>query len=269
MEYMNLYEHVHASFPVPDPETPGNPMKMMNVDVKVMLNSKTKQAAYAMTGLLPGLPEDLGNCSFIKVPWLKDPEDLAKCVKEGFEKEGLSPPKVPGMDIKGPTCKRDGEFDRWELSFKNESEIGNVEVTEAWKMDDDFVMREIALDVKAGKMATVAGKLETKGTPTQVGPSDADLDFKQWGYKECKEMPMGPGGPPEQAMEYHVMRKVNEMLLLQSRPAAMSLIPRLMMARGRRLQGGMPPGGLPPGMPDIPAWGACFMPSMPPGVVTV
>merc|ERR1712224_644166 len=60
---------------------------------------------------LPGMY--LSNCSYMQMPWLGPPEQVSKCVKDAFAKEGMAPPAAPGVTVDGPSCSRSGNFDVW------------------------------------------------------------------------------------------------------------------------------------------------------------
>merc|ERR1712196_136487 len=95
-----------------------------------------------------------------------------------------------------------------------------LSVEESFKMDKDFLFREMSATVEGDKVATVFGSLKSKGTPKQVGPSDEDVDFTKWGYGNCTEIPLN--FPPQ--ME-HVL------LALSAKPGAGKIIPFLMKHR--------------------------------------
>jgi len=262
MEWMKWYISYAVQMKMPDPMTPGNPMKEMSMNMKMMLNAGEKKVAFAMTGNMPGLPEQMANCTWMSVPWLQAPEALGTCVKAGFEKDGMSPPKnMPGLTITGPSCSAKDGMDVWSVNIKNET--AKMEVEESWTMDKDSLFRGMTVSVKTDGTDTVTGALTTKDTPTQTGPMPDDLNYTKWGFDECKEFKMPGFGPPPGLMMEHLNR-----LIPQSLQGPARVVPLMMEVKdeGRRLQGGMPPG-----MPDIPAWVKCFMPAglVPPGVVTV
>merc|ERR1719478_1773346 len=106
------------------------------------------------------MPLGNNNCSYVMIPWLKSPEDLSQCVKDGFAKEGMAPPKVPNMEVSGPTCTADGDLDEWKVSFKNDTipEM-KMSVEECWKVDKNSVMQEMMMEVKVNGKVTTAGTL--------------------------------------------------------------------------------------------------------------
>jgi len=259
MEYLNWYYRVSMKFEIPDPMTPGNPLQKMDIDYKVMLDTKSKTGAFALAGVMPGMPEALNNCSWVKIPWLPEPTVLAACVKEGFSKDGLAPPDVPGMDIQGPACSPVGDLDLWTIKIENKT--SGLKVTEGITMDKDMMLRGIDVTSKTGTkdgtfVPTVWGALTSKDAPRPIGPAVEDLDFTKWGFDKCTEIPIPSGASfiPQMA-QTDIMRQV--LKLAQSKPGAGMVVPLMMeqAGSGRRLQGGMPP--IPGGMPE---WAKCFLP---------
>lgn len=261
MEYMKWFAAYSYVFSVPDERSPGSPTKEAKVDVKAMLDVAGKKAAIGIKGIIPGLPEQLNNCSFVSLPWLGPVETVSKCVKDGFEAEGLSPPMVPGVAIEGPACVQDGEgLDVWTIKMQMEGKsqpqlpAQMISVSESYKLDKNSLFREIEMNTEVGKVATVYGSIQSKSEPKQIGPSDEDIDADKWGFGKCTEMPVTPPALVQQLLT-----------ALSSKPGASSIVPLMMKAKshqskGRRLQGGTPgvPGDMPP-----PAWAKCFMPPGP------
>lgn len=261
MEYMNWYSDISYKTEIPDPITPGS-LQQMEVAAKMMLNTKSKTAAFSMSGVMPGMPEKLNNCSYIKVPWLSNSQVLAACVKDSFSKDGFRPPAVPGMDIQGPTCKPVGDQDLWAIKIETDQKPqGKLSVTEDFILDKDMMFRSLDMSVKGDHMTSWGG-LTTKDPPTPIGPSSDDLDFTKWGFGKCTEIPIGVSFMAQIA-QTDIMRQV--LMLAQSKPGAAMVVPLMMEQRL-----GMPP--IPGGMPE---WAKCFMPpawrskSNPTGIVTV
>merc|ERR1712216_149077 len=122
MEKMQWFIAEDVKAEIPDFMNPGNPMQKMDMSVKMMMDVGAKKVAFGMKGNMPGLPDQMNNCTYLEVPWLADATTVSTCVKTAFDKQGLAPPEVPGLNIEGPVCKQleDG-FDTWTLKFQNET----------------------------------------------------------------------------------------------------------------------------------------------------
>jgi len=94
MEFMKWFIEERVDMTELNPLMPSNPFKVETIEVKMMLDVPTKKAALAMKGAIPGAPGKLNNCTYVSIPWLGPPETVAKCVKDGFEKEGMAPPSM-------------------------------------------------------------------------------------------------------------------------------------------------------------------------------
>lgn len=269
MEKMIWFVKEEVSMEMPDPERPTDPFKKVTMTMSMMLDVGAQKAAFGMKALgFPGAPENLQNCTWAKLPFLGEPAVVSKCVKDAFEKEGLSPPQVPGLAIEGPACARDENgYDKWVIKFQNETTVAPgvsemMDVEESFTLDKNYMFRELAMNIKMGKVATMYGSIKTEGEPKAVGPSEEDLNHDNWGFGACKEMPLP--GPPSMTPQMEQLH-----LALSSRPGA-SALPMLQQvmkaskaAEGRRLQGGG--SGAMPSIPGgLPEWTKCFMPTGPP-----
>lgn len=124
-------------------------------------------------------------------------------------------------------------------------------------MDDDSLLQEIDVDGKqvADEMdvMTLSGSLRAKTAPVIAGPTNADLDFQNWGY-DCKNSQPSEHtqmATPQAEAQFLALTEA----LFQNRPTAAAIVHMMNKQKeGRRLQGPAPGG-------QMPGVAKCFMPS--------
>merc|ERR1712224_769100 len=137
-------------------------------------------------------------------------------------------------------------------------------LTEEISVDDDSLLQEIYYDGKHvvkgkqdlnGMEGTGSGRLKATTAPVIAGPTNADLDFQNWGYN-CKNIEPSEHtqmATPQAEAQFLALTEA----LFQNRPAAAAIVHMMNKQKeGRRLQGPPPP--------EMPGMAKCFMPPLPP-----
>lgn len=262
--------------------------------------------------------EGIKQCQIIDLPDnFPAPDVVSKCIKDAVAKEGLAPAKqeVPeGMKIDGPSCSRSGGLDAWttkvnvDMSKQKDSQMtGKFELSEEYKIDDDFLFKEMTLKGSGdGKQGKMKGNGKFSGTITassseKTGPTAQDLDTTTWKGFTCRkrsQIPMqcqefcyahAPGTvcePPNSGIRVECPPALTQ-ALFQSRPGPPGMaedpVEALTQAFFQRLIQSRPGGAailqmmneqnhsrrLQGGPPEQPAIVKCFQPPQASAVVSV